>query len=95
MASIVKVSNTYLCFRMMISLVFDGHIRNTVNIDYSFYVSYSIMVSLEFPADLLSLWGLNNIGRRWSASLSLAASSVAMMICGFSIGEHSFITSGF
>ena len=73
-------------FRMFTSLAFDGHVRNISNLNFSFYLTFIISILLELPADLLAIWGLNSLGRRWSATLSLALSSVAMIICAFMLG---------
>ena len=73
-------------FRMFTSLAFDGHVRNISNLNFSFYLTFIISILLELPADLLAIWGLNSLGRRWSATLSLALSSVAMIICAFLLG---------
>jgi hypothetical protein len=69
-------------------LAFDGHVRNIGNLNFSLYVTFTISILLELPADLLAIWGLNNIGRRWSACLSLALSSVAMIFCAFILGRN-------
>merc|ERR1712032_879043 len=58
---------------MLISLEFDCTVRNITNLDFSIYVSFCISAALEFPADLLSIVGLEWLGRRWSAALSMLA----------------------
>ena len=78
-------------FRMFTSLAFDGHVRNISNLNFSFYLTFIISILLELPADLLAIWGLNSLGRRWSATLSLALSSVAMIICAFMLGGLNLI----
>ena len=52
---------------MLIAGMFDGHIRNISNLSHSLYATFTISSALELPADLLAVWGLNFIGRRWSA----------------------------
>ena len=71
---------------MLTSVVFDGHVRNISNLNYSLYVTFTIAVSLELPADLVAIWGLNNFGRRWSAAVPLAVASTAMVACAFTLG---------
>ena len=54
-----KAKTMELCLdfsRMLISLAFDGHVRNIANLNYSLYITFSISILLEFPADLLAIW---------------------------------------
>ena len=53
------------------SVLFDGHIRNIENLNYSIYWTFTISSALELPSDLLSIVGMEVIGRRWSAVISL------------------------
>ena len=53
------------------SVLFDGHIRNIENLNYSIYWTFTISSALELPSDLLSILGMEMIGRRWSAVISL------------------------
>ena len=50
--------NCFLC-----SLQFDAHVRNIANLDFSIYWSFMISAGLELPADLLSIVGLELLGR--------------------------------
>ena len=72
---------------MLTSLVFDGHVRNIGNLNFSLYITFTISILLELPADLLAIVGLNMLGRRWSACLSLALSSITMVIVAFTLGK--------
>ena len=36
---------------------------------------------MEFPSDIASIWGLDIIGRRFSAVVSLGSFSIMMLIC--------------
>ena len=45
------------------SLQFDAHVRNIANLDFSIYWSFMISAGLELPADLLSIIGLEQLGR--------------------------------
>ena len=71
---------------MVISLVFDTTVRNISNLDFDFYVSFMVATSLELPADLCSIVGLNWLGRRWSSSISLFCCGVTMIVCAWLTG---------
>ena len=77
--------------RMCIASMFDGHIRNIGNIDYSIYWTFTISALLEFPADVLAIFGLNLIGRRWSAFSSQALAGISMIITGLCLSKSSNI----
>lgn len=81
-----------ICNWSLTSVLFDGHIRNIENLQYSIYWTFTISSALEFPSDLLSIWGLEYIGRRWSAVISLAGSAITMVICAFVIENALFVT---
>jgi len=68
---------------MLICLQFDAHVRNIANLDFSIYWSFMISAGLELPADLLSIVGLELLGRRWSSTLSLLASGLAILPCAW------------
>ena len=70
---------------IMAGFLFDGHVRNISNIEYSIYADYTIGAALELPACLLSIPAIDHVGRRWSSVLSLFLSGVAMLVCAFSI----------
>ena len=72
---------------MMAGFLFDGHVRNIANIDYSIYVTFTISAGLELPADLLSIPAVDHLGRRWSSIVSLFLSGVAMLVCALIIGK--------
>ena len=63
------------------SFLFESNFRNIANLPYSIYLTYTIYSCLEFPSDILSIWGLDIIGRRWSAVTSLTGFCVTMIIC--------------
>jgi len=42
-----------------------------------------ISAGLELPADLLSIIGLEQLGRRWSSNLSLLGSGIAILPCAW------------
>jgi len=68
-----------------VSFLFDGHVLNLVNLDYDIYTSYTIAASLELPADLLTIWMTDNLGRKFSGFSSLLISGVSMIISGLLI----------
>jgi hypothetical protein len=70
---------------MFIASLFDAHIRNIGNLNYSIYATFTISAALELPADLAAIWGLNWLGRKWSAFLSLALSGICMAVCGLTL----------
>ena len=63
------------------SFLFEANYRNVANLPYSIYWTFTIYSLLEFPSDILSIWGLEIIGRRFSMVASLGSFSVMMMIC--------------
>eukprot|EP00094_Tigriopus_californicus_P000793 TCALIF_00767-PA protein Name:"Similar to oct-1 Organic cation transporter 1 (Caenorhabditis elegans)" AED:0.12 eAED:0.12 QI:96/0.88/0.8/0.9/0.66/0.6/10/0/526 len=60
--------------------LFDMNVRIIGNLEQSIYITFTISSFLELPADLLAIWGLDWIGRRWSAFISLFLSGIAMGI---------------
>ena len=76
--------------RMMINGLFNGHIIILTNLSSSFYISFTIAALTELPADLMVLFGLDRVGRRWSVTLALFFSGLSMIICGFFVGEENW-----
>jgi len=68
---------------MLISLEFDCTVRNITNLDFSIYVSFCVSAALEFPADLLSIVGLEWLGRRWSSAISMFAVGLTILPCAW------------
>ncbi len=68
-------------------MLFDCHIRNVSNLNYSIYVTFTISSFLELPADILVIYVIDALGRRWSAFISLIISGFSMIICGFTSGS--------
>ena len=77
---------------MFIASLFDAHIRNIRNLNYSIYATFTVSAALELPADLAAIWGLNWLGRRSSAFLFLSLSGICMAICGLCLGEPNLIS---
>lgn len=62
------------------SVLFDGHLRNIENLQQSIYWTFTIASAIELPSDLLAIWGLEILGRRLSACLSLAGFFLTMFL---------------
>ncbi len=74
------------------SMLFESNLRNVENLPFSIYVTYTIYSFFEFPSDIAAIWGLEILGRRWSACLSLLAFSLTSFICIFSLENSIVIT---
>ena len=85
-----RISVLAILMWMVTSCVFDTTVRNISNLNFEFYLSFMIAASMELPADLFSIVGINWFGRRWSASLSLLLCGVTMLVCGFVKGIRTF-----
>ena len=63
------------------SFLFEANYRNVANLPYSIFWTFTLYSLLEFPSDIVSIWGLDIIGRRFSAVASLGSFSIMMIIC--------------
>ena len=63
------------------SFLFEANFRNVANLPYSIFWTFTLYSLLEFPSDIVSIWGLDIIGRRFSAVASLGSFSIMMIIC--------------
>ncbi|XP_023327758.1 solute carrier family 22 member 5 isoform X4 [Eurytemora carolleeae] len=75
-----KITILIIILWMVTALVFDSTVRNVENLNFSIYISFMISTGLELPADLLSIIGLEYMGRRWSAFLSLGLAGLFMLL---------------
>ena len=75
------------------SLLFESNYRNIENLPYSIYITYTIYSFFEFPSDIASIWGLDWMGRRWSAILGLAGFFVTVFINIFAIDYSKVVTA--
>ena len=66
--------------RSLIALIYDGHSRNVLNLGSNPLVMFAIANSLELPADLLLVFILDVIGRRWLAFASLSAAAIFSLV---------------
>lgn len=69
---------------MVMTLAYDGHTRNSENIGFDAFLSFTIAGAVEFPADVLTMMMTEWLGRRhttvWSLILSgLIALSIALV----------------
>ena len=66
-----KVSILIILLWMVISCIFDTTVRNISNLNFEFYFTFMAVAAIDFPAHILAILGINFLGRRWSASLSM------------------------
>ena len=90
-ANMRKITFLVIVLWMIISVIFDTTVRNISNLNFEFYLSFMIAAGMELPADLGAIVGINWLGRRWSASISMLLSSVTMLICAFTTGKSRII----
>ena len=72
---------------MIISLVFDTTVRNVSNLNFNLYISFMVTAAMELPADLLSIVGLNWLGRRWSSCIPMFGCGITMIACTWIVGQ--------
>ena len=82
-----KITLLSMLLWMIISLVFDTTIRNVSNLSFNLYISFMVTIGMELPADLLSIVGLDWLGRRWSACIPMFACGITMIACPFIAGQ--------
>lgn len=67
---------------MLITLVYDGHVRSLSILSYSVFFTNSLAGSLELPADMVPVFSLDRIGRRWTLLLAMGLSGIVSLISG-------------
>lgn len=73
---------------MLISLVFDGHIRNVGALGLNVFVTFTVAAATECPADIILTLTLDRWGRRWLAFGTMVLSGVFSIIAtAFPIGK--------
>lgn len=73
---------------MLISLVFDGHIRNVGALGLDVFVTFTVAAATECPADIILTLTLDRWGRRWLAFGTMVLSGVFSIIAtAFPIGS--------
>ncbi|XP_076483788.1 organic cation transporter protein-like [Bombus vancouverensis nearcticus] len=78
-------------YRMAISLVFDGHVRNVDNLGLDVFVTFTIAAATELPADTFLTLVLDRWGRRWLACGSLVISGI-FSIWASAVSNSSYIS---
>ena len=73
------------------SLEASERLRNIKNLNFEFYLSFTIVAAVELPADLFNIFGVDWIGRRWTAALSLLLCGLTMLVCAFTKGRRTRI----
>ena len=62
-----RISLLTILMWMVTSCIFDTTVRNVNNLNFEFYLSFMITAGMELPADLLSIPGIDWLGRRCGA----------------------------
>lgn len=75
-----NITITLIVIWMIISLVFDGHVRNVGSLGLNVFTTFTIAAATELPADVLLTFTLDRWGRRWYACGSLVLSGVFSLI---------------
>lgn len=65
---------------MMISVAYDGHMRNTEHIGNNVFITFTIAGFVEFPADFLTMIAIEKVGRRHTTVFTLVLSGVACLV---------------
>lgn len=72
---------------MLVSLAYDGHLRNVSNLPLDVFVSFSVTSATELPADTFLVLTLDRWGRRWMAFGTLGLSGVLSVLTLLVAGE--------
>ena len=67
---------------MVITIVYDGYVRSLAILPYSVFITNSVAGSLELPADLVPVFTLDRLGRRWTLMLALGCAGLAGIATG-------------
>lgn len=82
-----KITILLIIIWMLISLVFDGHIRNVGALGLDVFVTFTVAAATECPADIILTLTLDRWGRRWLAFGTMVLSGVFSIIAtAFPIG---------
>ncbi|XP_075971306.1 carcinine transporter-like [Anticarsia gemmatalis] len=76
---------------MCCTVAFDGLIRSIGQLEYDFFVSFTLMAITEFPSVLLIALFMDYTGRRWLCIVCLAISSVFCVLAAFASGTNTVI----
>nr|CAH7757724.1 unnamed protein product [Callosobruchus chinensis] len=75
-----KITLIMVVLWMVISLVFDGHVRNVETLGLDVFLTFTIASVTEFPADTFLTLVLDVWGRRWLAAGSLIVSGIFSLL---------------
>ncbi|CAH1983512.1 unnamed protein product [Acanthoscelides obtectus] len=75
-----KITLIMVVLWMVISLVFDGHVRNVETLGLDVFLTFTIASVTEFPADTFLTMVLDVWGRRWLAAGSLIVSGIFSLL---------------
>ncbi|XP_063589244.1 organic cation transporter protein-like [Penaeus indicus] len=65
---------------MLVSLAYDGHLRNVSNLPLDVFLSFSVTSATELPADTFLVLTLDRWGRRWMAFGTLGLSGILSVL---------------
>lgn len=84
-----KITLLLIVIWMLISLVFDGHIRNVGALGLNVFVTFTVAAATECPADIILTLTLDKWGRRWLAFGTMVLSGVFSIIAtAFPVGKY-------
>lgn len=74
----------YICLEYICcALVFDALVRSIGQLDYDFFLSFSVVSATEFPSILLIAFILDWMGRRWLTTISMTISCIFSILTVF------------
>lgn len=83
-----KITLLLIVIWMLISLVFDGHIRNVGALGLNVFVTFTVAAATECPADIILTLTLDRWGRRWLAFGTMVLSGLFSIVAtAFPIGK--------
>lgn len=65
---------------MVISVAYDGHMRNTEHIGSNVFITFTIAAFVELPADFLTMVAVEKVGRRHTTVSTLVLSGLASFV---------------
>lgn len=75
-----KITLLLIVIWMLISLVFDGHIRNVGALGLNVFVTFTVAAATECPADIILTLTLDRWGRRWLAFGTMVLSGMFSIV---------------
>lgn len=75
--------------RAILNVVYDGHLRNTENIGYDVFQSFTVASALELPAGIITFLSTEGLGRRHTSVWSLLLGGIiGLSIALVSVGKR-------